>query len=121
MQSEKAKESLQAAELCYEQKLFNSTVNRAYYAMFQMAIVILEGQGFQPKGENWSHAAVPSTFALELTRRRKSYPQHLVRYISDGLFIRNQADYEEINVSAAQAKRVLRWAQEFVRIGESDG
>jgi uncharacterized protein (UPF0332 family) len=29
MQIEKAKESLQAAELCYADKLYNSTANRA--------------------------------------------------------------------------------------------
>ena len=118
MRLEKAKESLQAAELCYDQKLYNSVANRAYYAMFQAAVVILEEEGFQPKGENWTHAAVPGVFALELTRRRKIYPHHLVQYLSDGLFIRNQADYEDANVSAAQARRMLRWAQEFVRQDE---
>jgi uncharacterized protein (UPF0332 family) len=115
MQVEKARESLQAAELCQDQRLYNSTANRAYYAMFQAAVVVLEDHGFQPKGENWTHAAVPSAFAVELTRRRKVYPHHFAQYLSEGLLIRNQADYEDANVSASQAKRILRWAQEFVR------
>lgn len=114
---EKAQESLQAAELCHEQKLYNSTANRAYYAMFQAAIVTLEQRGFQPRGKNWSHESVPGTFAGELTRRRKIYSPHLARYLVDGLSIRNQADYRHIHVSKAQAQRIMRWAKEFV--GES--
>jgi uncharacterized protein (UPF0332 family) len=35
MPIDKAKESLQAAELCYAHKLYNSTANRAYYAMWK--------------------------------------------------------------------------------------
>jgi uncharacterized protein (UPF0332 family) len=52
---EKAQESLRAAELCYTEKLYNSTANRAYYAMFQATVVALERVGVRPKGEQWSH------------------------------------------------------------------
>ncbi len=50
MRIEKAHESLKAAELCFAEKLYNSTANRAYYAMFQAAIVALETVGLRPKG-----------------------------------------------------------------------
>lgn len=41
MRLEKAQESLRAAELCFAEKMDNSTANRAYYAMFQAAIFAL--------------------------------------------------------------------------------
>ena len=41
MEIAKAEESLKAAELCYAQGLYNSSANRAYYAMFQAAQVAL--------------------------------------------------------------------------------
>jgi uncharacterized protein (UPF0332 family) len=41
MMLEKALESLRAAELCFQEKMYNSTANRAYYAMFQAAVFAL--------------------------------------------------------------------------------
>ena len=41
MNMAKAQESLQAAELCHKAGLYNSSVSRAYYAMFQAAQVAL--------------------------------------------------------------------------------
>ena len=55
---EKALESLKAAELCFDERLFNSSASRAYYAMFQAAVVALEKIGLNPKGEKWSHEGV---------------------------------------------------------------
>ncbi|MBI4772404.1 MAG: HEPN domain-containing protein [Chloroflexi bacterium] len=114
MQIEKARESLQAAEMCFGERLYNSTANRAYYAMYQAAVVALERTGYRPRGETWSHEGVQSTFATELTRRSKRYPAALAQHLSDGLFLRNRADYTEISLSQVQARRILRWAQEFI-------
>jgi len=67
MEMAKATESLRAVELCYAQGFYNSSANRAYYAMFQAAQVALETAGFvRPE---WSHAGLHVTFANELTRR----------------------------------------------------
>ena len=63
---EKAQESLRAAELCYTAKLYNATANRAYYAMFQAALVALKRAGITPKGEQWSHEGLQAAFAKEL-------------------------------------------------------
>ena len=113
---EKAQESLRAAELCYTEKLYNSTANRAYYAMFQAAIVALERAGIRPKGEQWSHEQLRATFATELTHNRKIYPRHFVTYFADALFTRNQADYKAANLSERQARQLLRWAKEVVQM-----
>ena len=111
---EKAHESLRAAELCFGEKLYNSTANRAYYAMFQAAVVALETIGFRPKGKEWSHEGVQATFAMELTHRRKLYSSSLVVDLLDILSIRNQADYKERNVSKEDARDALNAARHFV-------
>ncbi len=115
MKIDKAKESLQAAELCYTHKLYNSTANRAYYAMFQAAVVALEVGGAKAVGARWSHARVQSSFASELIRKRKVYPRSLARLLTDGLQVRNEADYTTINISKRRANRALRWAHDFVQ------
>ncbi|MDP2366338.1 MAG: HEPN domain-containing protein [Ignavibacteria bacterium] len=45
---ERAKENLKAAELLFEQELFNASANRAYYAAFHAAIVAIMTAGVQP-------------------------------------------------------------------------
>ncbi len=111
---EKAQESLRAAELCFSEKLYNSTANRAYYAMFQAAVVAVEMAGFQPKGKQWSHEGLQATFSTELTRRRKVYASALAGDLLDVLAIRHQADYKERNVSKEDARDALQAARQFV-------
>jgi hypothetical protein len=51
MEIAKANESLKAAEQCYTEKLYNSSVSRAYYSMYQSAQVALETAGiYEPDG-----------------------------------------------------------------------
>ncbi len=118
MYLEKAQEALRAAQLCFGERLYNSTANRAYYAMFQAAIAALEQFGVRPKGEHWSHENLQAEFAAELIHRRKSYPRHLARYLPNAMRLRHQADYRAVSVSKAQAERVLRLATEFVQVVE---
>lgn len=46
MEIAKAEESLEAAALCYSQGLYNSSANRAYYAIFQASQVALEAMAY---------------------------------------------------------------------------
>jgi len=63
MELAEVEESLKAAELCYKAGLYNSSVSRAYYAMFQAAQVALEKAGF--KRSEWSHTALRAMFGNE--------------------------------------------------------
>jgi uncharacterized protein (UPF0332 family) len=108
----KAREFLQVAELCLERGYYNSTVNRAYYTMFHAAATALEMAGLGR--ETWSHGGLQSTFAADLTKRRKIYHRPLARYLYDSHRFRLQADYAQVNVSKRQAQRTLRWAKEFL-------
>ena len=108
----KAREFLHVAELCQERGCFNSTANRAYYAMFHAAKIALEVANLGR--DMWSHSGLQSTFAVELTRRRKEYRRLLSRYLYDSHRLRLQADYAQASVSKRQAQQTLRWAREFV-------
>jgi uncharacterized protein (UPF0332 family) len=116
MPIEKAHELLRAAELCFAETLYNSTANRAYYAMFQAAVVALEKTGLRPQGDQWSHAAVHALFASEFIHHRKLFPRRVGHYLPDGLAVRHQADYDERSLSQNQARRVLAWAREFLQL-----
>jgi uncharacterized protein (UPF0332 family) len=118
----KADESLRAAEYCYNESLYNSSVSRAYYSMYQAAQVALEAAGLvRPE---WSHAGLQATFANELTRRRKLYSPFLARDLNIVQDLRHTADYRDSGVSRRQAARALGKAREFVvavRKGASHG
>ncbi len=118
MQIEKAQEALRAAELCFGEKLYNSTANRAYYAMFQAAVVALERAGFQPQGDRWSHENLQASFARELIHRRKLYPRSIASFLPNGMRLRHQADYYEQFLSEKQAREILKSAQMFLSLVE---
>jgi len=108
----KAEESLQAADLCYSQGLYNSSASRAYYAMYQAAQVALEAAGFTRF--EWSHASLHATFANELTRRRKQYSPVFARHLTIVQELRHTADYRDRGLSQKQTARSLVKAREFV-------
>ncbi len=112
MDVERAKESLQAAELCLQAGYVNSAVSRAYYAMFQAAQVALETAGLTRA--TWGHSVLQAVFTTELIARRKMYPAVFRDYLSTGLRIRQAADYGAPGVSQKVARRVLRRATAFV-------
>ena len=112
MELAKAEESLRAAILCYESGLYNSSVSRVYYLMYQAAQVTLEAAGFVRA--EWTHGGLQATFANELTRRRKRYRFVLARNLNVLQDLRHTADYRASNISERQAKRALGKAREFV-------
>jgi len=59
----KSEKSLSAAQSCFEQEYYNSCINRAYYAMFQVAVAVLFKAGSGPKSEKIGHDWVQSEFS----------------------------------------------------------
>jgi uncharacterized protein (UPF0332 family) len=115
---DRARESLQAAELCLGAGLVNSATSRAYYAMFQAAQVGLNCAGVGR--EEWSHWALQSTFVTELIHRRKIYPAAFAEYLSSGLEVRLIADYSAEGVSQKRAQRQLRRARSLLAAVERE-
>ncbi len=121
MRMAKAIESLKAAERCFAEGLYNSSVSRAYYSMYQAAQVALETAGLTRA--EWTHGGLQASFAGELTRRRKLYSSFLARDLNVVQDLRLTADYRDADVSRRQAARALEKARGFIeQVGkESDG
>lgn len=110
MDLERAQASLQAAQLCLAQGLFDSAVNRAYFALFQTAICALESQGMRKR--EWTHKGVHSDFVHMFVRRRKLVPASCVGALPSVMQLRHMADYQQPGVSQRQAERAVRVAHD---------
>jgi len=108
----KAEEALKAAELCFENGLFDSCASRCYYSAFWAAIAALEWAGY-PR-QKWSHEGLANVFGKELVKKRKRIPSKVANSISQLYDLRRQADYSTIRISKQRAKWALRRAKDFV-------
>lgn len=114
----KAKENVKAAEVLFENQLYNASANRAYYAVFQAAMAALANVGIEVV--SMSHEAIQANFAVELVQRRKIYPSHLKSYLMDLQAVRDDADLKLRFVSKKIATRQLRKAKVFVEEVEQE-
>ena len=112
----KAQENLTGAESELVQRRYNSCVRGAYYACFHAAIAALIQAGVvMPAPDTlWGHDRVQAQFVGQLIQRRKQYPAHLRRTLTDLLAVRHKADYRVASVSQREARQAMQRAQEFV-------
>jgi len=109
----KSEESLSTAKLCFEKQYYNSCVNRAYYAMFQIAAAALFKAGIRPKSKI-GHSWVQAEFSKAYVRRSKKF-SHLKGFLNMVQEWRDVADYSDEKISGKRAKRNLGKAIMFVR------
>jgi uncharacterized protein (UPF0332 family) len=114
MEFARAQASLQAAELCLAQGLWDSAVNRAYFALFQAAICALEHRVLRRR--EWTHKGVHSDFVQLFVRCRKLVPASFAGALPSVMQLRHIADYQQPGVSHVQAERAVRRAREFVAL-----
>jgi uncharacterized protein (UPF0332 family) len=114
----KAEENLTAAQVCFDNGLYNACANRAYYAALHAAIAALAFHGI--KRDKIDHGQVQADFSGELIKRRKIYPAKFKSYLPDLQFVRNQADYSSENVSRKRAGRRLFMLKEFTGFIEKE-
>lgn len=110
---EKARESLASAQSELDNRRYNCSANRSYYACFQAAIAVLIPHGLVPRA-HWNHQFVQSRFAGDLVARQKRYPAPLADIFNRLMLLRHDADYKPTMVSHTQATRALRDARQFV-------
>jgi len=108
----KAKTNIQAAQLLFDNQMYDASANRAYYAAFQAAVAALSAAGLQT--ERISHETTQALFSGELIRRRKIYPSHLKSYLLDLQAVRDDADYKQKLISKKVALRQIKKAKEFI-------
>jgi uncharacterized protein (UPF0332 family) len=114
MEFDRVHASLRAAELCLEQGLLDSVVNRAYFALFQAAIWALESRGIRRR--EWTHKGVHSDFVQVFVRRWKLVPASFVGALPSVMHLRHIADSQQPGMSPSQAERAVRRAPEFVTL-----
>ena len=112
----KADQDMCAAEMCFEQALYDVCVSRCYYAMFHIAIAALIQHGVQPRRDQWGHDYVQSQVAEQLIKRRKVLPATLAGELLDAMNARHEADYSAVPSSRKMAERRLRKAHGFVNV-----
>ncbi|CAN2048973.1 HEPN domain protein [Candidatus Magnetomoraceae bacterium gMMP-1] len=111
--SKKSIESLDTAKFCYENGYYNSCVNRAYYAMFQMAVAVLIKSGNKPKSKKIGHNWVQAEFSRLFIQRNKKFP-YLKGFLNRVQKARDTADYSYEEINRKKARRILSKAEEFV-------
>jgi uncharacterized protein (UPF0332 family) len=108
----KAKENLTAAQICFDNGLFNACANRAYYSALQAAVAALVHRGICR--DKIDHGQVQADFSGELIKRRKIYPAKLKSYLPDMQLVRNQADYTAKQISRKVARLWLSNLEEML-------
>ncbi|MBM2817278.1 MAG: hypothetical protein HW421_4040 [Ignavibacteria bacterium] len=109
---ERAKENIKAAELLFENCLFNASANRAYYSAFHVAIAAIYSSGTIPEID---HKKVQALFADNFCNRKKILPSKYKGFLKDMQHIRSNADYKS-GVSKKDAKQQLKYANEFFEL-----
>ncbi len=114
----KAKENLRAAQICFDNGLYNACANRTYYSALQAAVAALSHRGI--RRDKVEHKWVQADFSGRLIRKQKIYPARLKSYLSDMQLIRNKADYSVENISRQRAGKRLAKAGEMIELIEKD-
>jgi uncharacterized protein (UPF0332 family) len=107
---EKAKRSLQGAELLVNNGLADLAVSRAYYTMFYIASALILGKGLSFS----SHAAVIGAFGRDFAKNNELLkPFH--RALIDAQDLRNRSDYDlDFDIKENDARLQIKVAQEFI-------
>ena len=109
---DKARENLAAAEICFENEMYDACANRAYYAAFQAAVSALADRGI--KKEKLDHRWVQAEFSSRLIWRQKIYSSKIKSYLMKMQNVRNEADYKMQKVSKNVARKQLSKAREII-------
>jgi len=112
----KAKENINAAQICFDNCLYNACANRMYYALLQAVFVALKSRGID-RGKI-DHKRVQADFAEKLIKRQKVYPTQYKSYLSSMQLIRNKADYLQDSITQKVANRWLYRAKDLIELIE---
>lgn len=101
------------ASLLFENRCYNSSANRIYYACFHGAIALLAQEGFTK--ERHPHEWVRNTFFEALVNRKKLIPREIAQAMQYAYALRDIADYSDRHVSQIAAQRLLKQATRLIQ------
>ncbi|MDY6803602.1 MAG: HEPN domain-containing protein [Cyanobacteriota bacterium] len=108
----KARQSLSAAKMLFDENYSDFAASRAYYAMFYIAEAFLEGEGMSFS----KHSAVISAFGREFARTNR-VPVEFHRFLIEAQELRNTGDYGSFNaVSFEEAAEQITRAEQFLEL-----
>lgn len=107
---EKARRSLQGAQLLLENGLPELAVSRAYYAMFYIASAFILEKGLSFS----SHSAVISAFGREFAKNNNAL-RRFHRALIDAQDLRNRSDYNlDTEIGEEEANLQIEIGKEFI-------
>ena len=107
---EKAKPRLFAAQILFNEGLWDFSASRSYYAMFYAAEAIL----LSKKLAFSKHSAVISAFGKEFIKT-EILPKPLHRYLREAFKLRQAGDYgSSTEVEKPEAQKLMEEAKEFI-------
>jgi uncharacterized protein (UPF0332 family) len=108
----KAQQSLEAAKLLLANNYPDYATSRAYYSMFYIAEVFLEGEGLSFS----KHSAVIAAFGREFAKPQR-VPTEFHRFLIEAQELRTTSDYGQLNaVTADQATEQIEHAEQFLAL-----
>jgi uncharacterized protein (UPF0332 family) len=111
---EKAKRSLEGAQLLYDGGLYDFAISRAYYAMFYVAQVFLLSRGLAFS----THKATIAAFGKHFVHAG-IVPVELHRFLIEAQHKRHSGDYETASdLGAEDAQTQIERAARFIAIAQ---
>ena len=107
---EQADESLESAQILWENKKYRPSVSRSYYAMFYAVQALLTRKELITS----KHSGAIAIFNREFVKK-KLVDKEFSRWLQEAFDLRQRADYREMfKVTSERAKAVLENAHSFV-------
>ncbi len=111
---QKARNSLNAAQLLSEEGYYDFSVSRAYYTMFYVAEALLLGEGLVFS----KHSAVIATFGQKFAKTKK-IPEEFHRYLINAETARTTGDYDVMAViTLDDANLQIQRGKDFLELAE---
>ena len=108
---EQAGESLDSAQLLFDNGKYRSSVSRSYYAMFYAVLSLLAFT----QNKTSKHSGVISLFNREFVKSGM-FDKDFSKWLTEAFDLRQRADYQEMfTVSEGRAKTVLENARIFIK------
>lgn len=113
----KASRKLEAAQVLYEDGIYDDAISRAYYAMFHAATALLLKKGVTAK----THSGLLTMFSLHYVKSGEIAKEYF-DILSESKELRENGDYEpyfeghdeEARLALANAKKFLKKAEEIL-------
>jgi uncharacterized protein (UPF0332 family) len=108
---DKAGRMMRASQLARDAGDWETAISRAYYAIYHLAVSLLESKGGMTARGRWDHDQVHTAFGSQFANRGYIFNSRDATLLRELYQDRLVADYERTSVSQAQSQRRLTTTQ----------